>query len=121
MIAFINNVVAGAGVTLLAYAKLNEAHRGLAIPFGIATAVLLSGVFLAYQRWRFETFEKAGPLDGSHTDDQRAAPDQPRVMRRPASSSSTSPVVLAAAAPSHQAASATSSGVITASSAARAR
>lgn len=57
MIAFINNFLAGAGVTLLAHGLLDREHKWLALPIGIASAVLLTLAFLAFQRWRFSMFD----------------------------------------------------------------
>jgi hypothetical protein len=54
VVAFINSVVAGASVTLLA-----RDRTGLALPLGVGAAVAFMGSFLAYQRWRFSTFELA--------------------------------------------------------------
>jgi hypothetical protein len=59
MIAVTNNVLAGAGVTLLAKQLLDKDHAWLALPIGIASAVLLTLAFLAYQRWRFSDFDAA--------------------------------------------------------------
>ena len=59
MIAVTNNVLAGAGVALLARSLLDRSRAWLAFPLGIAAAVLLTVVFLAYQRWRFSTFDGA--------------------------------------------------------------
>jgi hypothetical protein len=68
MIAFINNVVAGAGVTLLVGARLAPGRACLAIAAGVGTAVLLTALFLAYQHWRFATFEAAGPVSERRVD-----------------------------------------------------
>jgi hypothetical protein len=68
MIAVTNNVLAGVGVTMLAKNLLDENHAWLAIPIGIASAVLLTVAFLVYQRWRFSQF------DGS--DAQSSGPGQ---------------------------------------------
>lgn len=57
MIAFINNILAGVGVTMLANRFLGEGHTGLAVSIGVASAVLLTVAFLAYQRWRFTVFD----------------------------------------------------------------
>jgi hypothetical protein len=57
MIAVTNNVLAGAGVTLWARALLDKDHAWLALPIGIASAVLLTVAFLVYQRWRFADFD----------------------------------------------------------------
>lgn len=53
MVAMINNVLAGAGVTLLARRLLGSDHLWPALSIGIASVVLLTVAFLAYQRWRF--------------------------------------------------------------------
>jgi hypothetical protein len=53
MIAFINSLVAWAGVTLLAGRWLGEDRIGVALLIGALTAVLLMAAFVAYQRWRF--------------------------------------------------------------------
>jgi hypothetical protein len=63
MIAFINNVVAGAGITLLAIALFGNDQQWLALSGGIASAVLLSLAFLTYQRWRFRVFDSASPVN----------------------------------------------------------
>jgi Na+-driven multidrug efflux pump len=63
MIAFINTIVAGAGITLLAMALFGEDQLWLALSGGIASAVLLSVAFLAYQRWRFRVFDNASPMN----------------------------------------------------------
>lgn len=52
MIAVINNVVAGAGVTLLVHVPL-EGGLGFAIACGALTAVAWTIAFVAYERWRF--------------------------------------------------------------------
>ena len=59
MIAFINNIVAGAGVTLLAHALLGGTQTGLALLFGVLAAVALMAAFLAYERWRFSIIDLA--------------------------------------------------------------
>ena len=51
MIAFINGIVAGAGVTLLAANLLGGNQLGLAIGLGVGVSVALMAAFLAYQ-WR---------------------------------------------------------------------
>ena len=53
MVAFINSIVAGAGVTLLAYNALTAGRLGAALALGVATAVALMALFLVFQRWRF--------------------------------------------------------------------
>jgi hypothetical protein len=56
MIAFVNSIVAGVGVALLAGDRLGG-KTTLALVFGGAAAVVLMAAFLAYQRWRFRVFE----------------------------------------------------------------
>jgi len=61
MIAFINCIVAGTGVTLLANSLLGGVQIGLAVSLGVAATVVLMAVFLAYQRWRYRSAEAAAP------------------------------------------------------------
>jgi hypothetical protein len=63
MIAFINGIVAGTGVTLLANSVLGGDQIGLAVVLGIAATVALMAVFLAYQRWRYRSAEAAAPRE----------------------------------------------------------
>jgi hypothetical protein len=53
MVAFVNSVVAGAGVALLGRLLLGG-QTSLAMAIGVLVAVLLMAAFLAYQRWRHE-------------------------------------------------------------------
>jgi hypothetical protein len=57
MIAVINNVVAGAGIALLARALCPSAPRWMAVAAGIAGAFALTALFYGYQRWRFSEFD----------------------------------------------------------------
>jgi hypothetical protein len=59
MIAFINNIVGGAGVTVLMNSLLGGDRKGLALSCGAVSVIILTVVFLAYQRWRFSTVELA--------------------------------------------------------------
>ena len=52
MIAVVNNVVAGAGVTLLVHVALGGA-TGIALACGAALTATLTALFLVYERWRF--------------------------------------------------------------------
>jgi hypothetical protein len=52
MIAFINSMVAGAGVALLAN-QLAPGRTTLALGLGVATTLLLMAGFLLFQRWRY--------------------------------------------------------------------
>lgn len=51
MVAFVNSVVAGAGIALLSGLLLRH-QTGLAVGLGALTAAFLMAAFLAYQRWR---------------------------------------------------------------------
>jgi hypothetical protein len=66
MIAFINSIVAGASVTLLVNGLFGGDRIVVAITAGIATAVGLVAVFLAYQQRRYAaaTPREAEPPQG---------------------------------------------------------
>jgi hypothetical protein len=70
MVAFINSVVAGTGVTLLAGDLLAGKQTRLALSLGVGVAVVLMAAFLAYQRWRFSTFEPAAAAETGHDADR---------------------------------------------------
>jgi hypothetical protein len=53
MVAFINSVVAGAGVALLARNVLVRFQPTLASLLGAVAALALMAAFLAFQRWRY--------------------------------------------------------------------
>ena len=55
MVAFINSIVAGAGVALLAGDRLGGDQIRLALTLGVLSAIILMAAFLAYQRWRYYT------------------------------------------------------------------
>jgi hypothetical protein len=61
MIAFINSIVAGTGVALLATSLFGANQTRLAVSLGVAATVVLMAVFLAYQRWRCRGAEVAAP------------------------------------------------------------
>jgi hypothetical protein len=56
MVAFINSIVAGAGVALLANDLLGGDQTGLALGLGVVAVAMLMTIFLAYQRWRYSTY-----------------------------------------------------------------
>lgn len=58
MIAVINNVVAGAGVSMLARYLDPSAPIWMAAAAGIVGALVLTGLFYRYQRWRFEDWDR---------------------------------------------------------------
>ena len=58
MIAFLNNLVAGAAVTLATTAMFGRDRLGLALGAGIATAAILMAVFMRYQQNRFEGLQR---------------------------------------------------------------
>jgi hypothetical protein len=63
MIAFLNNFVAGAAVTLGVLAMFGRDRLSLALIAGIATASILTALFISYQKRRFEALRKT--LDAS--------------------------------------------------------
>jgi hypothetical protein len=63
MIAFVNSMVAGAGLALLARDRFGGGPA-VALGIGVALAAILMATFLAYQRWRFRVFELEGSRDG---------------------------------------------------------
>jgi hypothetical protein len=58
MIAVINNVVAGAGVSLLARYLNPAAPAWIPAAAGIVGALVLTWLFYRYQRWRFEEWDR---------------------------------------------------------------
>ena len=60
MIAVTNNVVAGAGAALLLGSWLPQAGASTCAVVGVAVAVVLTVVFYAYQRWRFNDYHAGG-------------------------------------------------------------
>lgn len=61
MVAFINNIVAGAGIALLARWVLGTPRTLFAVLVGVVGAAVLMAAFLAYQRWRFSMFGPVAP------------------------------------------------------------
>jgi hypothetical protein len=59
MIAFINSLVAGAGVTLLTHGVLGNRALMTALVLGVVAAIAFFGAFLAFQRWRYGIFDEA--------------------------------------------------------------
>ena len=57
MIAVINSVVAGAVVSLLVSAVAPKSPNWIGIAAGVIAALILTAVFLSYQRWRFAAFD----------------------------------------------------------------
>jgi hypothetical protein len=57
MIAVINNVVAGVGIALLTRFLGPSAPHWMGAVAGVAGAVILTWLFYAYQRWRFDDYE----------------------------------------------------------------
>jgi hypothetical protein len=57
MIAFLNNLVAGAAVTLGVIAIMGD-HLVIALATGIATTAILMAVFMSYQKRRFEALQR---------------------------------------------------------------
>ena len=61
MVAVINNILAGAGVALLARRLLGAGQTLLAVLLGVVAALILTAAFLAFQKWRFGMFELIQP------------------------------------------------------------
>ena len=59
MIAVINNVVAGAGVSLLARYLNPSAPAWMPAAAGVVGALVLTWLFYRYQRWRFEEWDRS--------------------------------------------------------------
>ncbi len=59
MVAIINSIVAGAGVSLLINYFARPTSVGIAILLGVAASVMLVILFYRFQRWRFEMFSAA--------------------------------------------------------------
>jgi hypothetical protein len=59
MIAFINSIVAGAGMTLPANSVIGRHQIRLALGLGVTATVVLMILFLAYQRRRYRDAEGA--------------------------------------------------------------
>jgi hypothetical protein len=57
MVAFVNNIVAGAGITLLARRLLGAEDNLLAVLIGVVASGVLVALFFAYQKWRFDLYE----------------------------------------------------------------
>jgi hypothetical protein len=57
MIAVINNVVAGVGIALLTRSLSPSAPYWVGAVTGIVGALMLTWVFYAYQRWRFDDYD----------------------------------------------------------------
>jgi len=65
MIAVINNVVAGVGMALLTRYLSPSAPSWVDTVTGIAGALILTGLFYAYQRWRFADHETRQRTEGA--------------------------------------------------------
>jgi hypothetical protein len=59
MVALINSIVAGAGVTLFASNLLGGKRTTLALLLGVAIVIILMAAFVVYERWRFRSFTLA--------------------------------------------------------------
>jgi hypothetical protein len=70
MIAFINSMVAGAGVALLASHLLVRNQTVVALWLGVATTLVLMVAFLVFQRWRYSV--SAPPLSTLQDEVSRA-------------------------------------------------
>jgi prepilin signal peptidase PulO-like enzyme (type II secretory pathway) len=57
MIAVINNVVGGACIALLTHLFRPSIPRWVDAVIGVVSAIVLTVLFYAYQRWRFSDFD----------------------------------------------------------------
>ena len=57
MLALINSLVGGAGITMLAAELLGRDRKTLAILLGVAAVAVFMALFLVYERWRFQTVD----------------------------------------------------------------
>ena len=71
MLALINSLVGGAGVTMLAAELLGRDRRTLAILLGVAAVAVFMALFLVYERWRFQTVD-AGSTELSRRNPKRS-------------------------------------------------
>ena len=58
MIAFLNNLVAGAAVTLGVIALIGSDRLGVALVAGVATTAIFMSLFMSYQKRRFEGLQR---------------------------------------------------------------
>ena len=65
MIAFINSIVAGAGVALLASNFFLRGQTVFALWLGVVTALAVMAAFLAFQRWRYRASAPAESPQGN--------------------------------------------------------
>jgi hypothetical protein len=72
MVAFINSIVAGVGVALLAGRLLGKNQVVLASLIGAGAALVVMAAFLAYQKWRFDSVKLAGVEAAPGVADSRA-------------------------------------------------
>jgi hypothetical protein len=78
MIAFINSVVAGAGVALLVRVLAGRAGEALALVCGVVSVAVLMTTFYLFQRWRFGSTPLAFQPAGESRRDDRDEPGEPR-------------------------------------------
>jgi hypothetical protein len=71
MIAFINSIVAGTGVTLLANRLFGGDQIRLTVSLGVAATVVLMSAFLAYQRWRYRSADATASREERQETDRR--------------------------------------------------
>lgn len=63
LIALVNSVVAGSAAALLIRAIEVPGYQRLALPLASAVALLSALAFFAYQRWRFQIYDSASPVN----------------------------------------------------------
>ena len=55
MVAFLNSIVAGVGVAMLAGGLLREKRTVVASLIGAGVALVLMALFFVYQKWRYDS------------------------------------------------------------------
>jgi hypothetical protein len=55
MVAFLNSIVAGVGVAMLAGGLLREKRTVIASLIGAGVALVLMALFFVYQKWRYDS------------------------------------------------------------------
>ncbi len=61
MVAFLNSVVAGVGVAMLAGGLFGEHRRLVPSLIGAGVALVLMALFYCYQKWRFDSTASGTP------------------------------------------------------------
>ena len=55
MVAFLNSILAGVGVSMLVGGLVREKQTVVAVVVGVSVALVLMALFFVYQKWRYDT------------------------------------------------------------------